>query len=223
MKTARVNRLCQTTETNCGPTALAQLFSFYGNNVDPQDIEKRIAMAEIGTLDGFLGQAAIKYGYKTRITPQNLFVFDPTWTGLANRDLVAKLREFKEITKNKGLKLSLTGYIGFLEMGGKIDFKTLSVKLLVEKFKKHPVLIGLCSTYLYGIARPANAAANYRDGHFVVLESYDQKTDKFSVIDPYHSIPFSKSGRYKVKSDRLIESMFLAEATYDCAILEIWK
>jgi hypothetical protein len=57
----------------------------------------------------------------------------------------------------------------------------------------------------------------------VVINGYDGGKDEFSVIDPYHTIPLSKTGRYRVKSDRLIEAMFLAEATFDCTILEIWK
>lgn len=218
----KVKRYCQTSETNCGPYSLAQLMSYYEKDPDPAAIEKCLKMTEYGILDGYLGQAAIARGYKVTINPRDLYVFDPTWEKITQDELLQKLRAGRE-GADKGLRFSLDGYIGFLEAGGKIGSKILSRDLLVSKLKRHPLFIGLCSTYLYGIARPAIAEIAFRYTHFVVVNGYDQNKDAFSIVDPYHTIPFSKSGRYQVKSDRLVEAMFLAEATHDCTILEIEK
>lgn len=220
----KIKRFKQTTDFNCGPAALAQLFSFYGNQHGIEDIEELVKIStEFGTYDGYLGKTAIDFGYKVKLTPQNLYAFDPTWFKLTNSIIVNNLRDFRDMVTNKKLKYDIEGFEKFLTSGGKIDFAPLSKELLIYKLKKYPILIGICPTYLQGWERPLNPETNYREGHFVVINGYDSKTDKFSVVDPWHSIPSSKSGRYRVKSDRLIQAMFLAEATYDCTILELWK
>jgi len=219
----KVKRFCQTSDTNCGPHALASLLSFYGNNTSPEKLERATRMIPgIGTYDGWLGQTALALGFKTRITPQNLYVFDPTWNKLDAPGLLIKLRDF-EANLNGNLKISLDGYAAFIESGGMIEFNTLSKDILVEKLKKYPLFIGLCTTYLYGDLRPNDPANNYRYGHFVVLDGYDSGSDKFWITDPWHSISFSKDGHYQVKADELVSAMYFAEATYDCTIMEIWQ
>lgn len=221
MEIYKVKRFSQTSEINCGPTALAQLLSYYGAELTPEKIETKTVMAKNGTLDGYLGQAAAVFGYKTKITPQNMFVFDPTWYKLPQDKLTEKLQKFRETAKDKDVRFSIDGYLGFLKAGGKIEFKILSKELLARKTAKHPILIGFCLNCIYNDERPMAPDQGYRYTHFVIINGYDPKSDKFSIVDPYHTIPFAKSGRYKVKSDKLIQAMLLAEAMRDCTIIEI--
>ena len=224
METHRVKRFCQTSEFNCGPYALAQLLSFYQEKRNGADIEKDLKMIKDLGIDGScLGSSAISYGYKARMVAQDLYIFDPQWFKLPQEVLLGKLREFYAQAKKGSLKISIGGYIDFLEKGGRVEFNPLSKELIIDRLKNHPVLIGFCMTYLYGEKRPNDSGRNFRYNHFAVINGYDSKSDSFSVVDPYHLIPFAKSGRYRIKSDKLVAAMYLAEANNECTLLEIWK
>jgi len=216
------------TEENCGPTALTQLFHYFGINqsVD-KTIEQTSMIPGLGTYDGNLGCTAIKNGFKVTITPQNWHVFDPTWLSLDKAGLLNKLKARTAVVKDKHLDASTKGFIEFLELGGKLEFKDYSKDLLNEKLTVGPYIVGLCSTYLYGEKRIKNGIKDDvkgdRIGHFVVVDGYNPNTDEFAIKDPWHSIPFSKDGSYKLKSDRLITAMLLGEATYDATIVQLYK
>jgi len=218
----------------CGPASLAQLLDYYGCPKTIDEIIKKMELSvdlSIGTFDGFLGKAAIEFGFKARIITQNIYVFDPTWYKLSRNKLLKKLKVLKKNVnpKNIFLKLCVDGYIKFLKAGGKIDFIPLTKELLINLLKKHPLLIGISATYLYKTKRydfkkkKASDISGHPAGHFLILNGYDPKTDKFYITDSWYKIPFSKIGKYKVKSDILINAMFLGQATYDCTVLEIEK
>ena len=176
----------------------------------------------LGVYDARLGVTAIKLGYEVKITTQDMHVFDPTWYKLLKKKLLTKLRSFSRTIQNKLLSTKIRSCISFLELGGEIVFEPISKELLISKLQVHPIIASLCSTYLYREERPNDECSNFRYGHFVVLNGYDPKTDKFFITDPWHSIPFSKTGRYEVKSEELITAIYLAEATYDSSIMEIY-
>lgn len=181
----------------------------------------------LGTYDGNLGCTAIKNGFKVTITPQNLHVFDPTWLSLEKASLLEKLKARAAVVVDKNLIASIKGFIDFLELGGKLEFKDYSKNLIIEKLTVGPCIVGLCSTYLYGEKRMKSGTSNDiegdRIGHFIVVDGYNPGTSEFTIKDPWHSIPFSKDGSYKLKSDRLIMAMLLGEATYDATIVQLYK
>lgn len=215
-------RRFEQTGDNCGPNSLAQLLSFYGDTATPEALREQTRMIKgIGTYDGHLGLTAIQRGYAVRITPANLYAIDPTWQGLSSEELVRRLRRFRKTVRERLLRISLDGYIAFLQAGGTLDFEVISRHLLVKKIQHHPLMVGLCSTVLYGNKRPPRPEIRYRFGHFVVVNGYNPDSDRFSIVDPWHTIPMSKTGRYAVPSSKLIAAMYLGEATYDCTIIEI--
>ena len=57
-------------------------------------------------------------------------------------------------------------------------------------------------------------------GHFVVINGYAAKTDFVYMADPLNPNPH-KSQYYKVKFDRLINSIMLGIVTYDANLLII--
>ncbi|MCU0652760.1 MAG: hypothetical protein MUD10_00685 [Candidatus Pacebacteria bacterium] len=112
----KVKRYEQTTEFNCGPFALTSLLSFFGDAKNPEDIGKRLEIKpDIGVYDSMMGKLAMDYGYQTRISPQNLYIFDPTWQKLPNPDLINNLREFEPKTTNNHLKVAINGFADYLE------------------------------------------------------------------------------------------------------------
>jgi hypothetical protein len=212
------------TDLNCGPNSLAQLLSFYGDNTTPEEIVAKTNMIDdLGVFDAQLGVTAIKFGYKVRITPQNLCAFDPTWYELSNAELISKLRNFSRKITDELLKIDIDAFISFLKLGGQIDLRPISKELLITKLKKYPILVGLCSTYLWREKRPNRWDRRFRYSHSVIVNGYDPMGDKFFITDPWHSIPRSKTGFYQIKSDELIAAIFLAEATYSATVMEVWK
>ena len=85
------------------------------------------------------------------------------------------------------------------------------------------MLTGLSATYLYRRRRELgpddNDILGSAVGHFVVICGYYPRSDRFVVRDPSPHIPFSRSGRYSVPSDRLINSLLLGDITYDAVLL----
>lgn len=212
------------TGLNCGPNSLAQLLSFFSENFPPEKIIPKTEMISgFGVFDSELGITALEFGFKTRITTHNTYVFDPTWENLSKSKLIKKLQIAAKKTKNHLLKNDIVTFKNYLSKGGIVNFGPISKELLVSKLKKYPIIVGLSMTYLYGQARPQNADGRMRYGHFITINGYNPKSDTFDCTDPWHSIPFSKNGRYKIKSDKLITAIYLGEATYDCTVLEIWN
>lgn len=209
---------------NCGPNALAQLMSFYGKEVDPLELVKQTRMmGDFGTWDADIGKTATLYGFKPRIITLNINTFTPQWYSLGKQALIKKLQQRAKKVKGKLQKQNAQSFVDYLRAGGKLAFKPISREFLIDRLKKRPIIVGLSSTYLYKLPpkKQQKIDADFENGHFVVLDGYDPKTDKFSVVDPWYKIPFSKSGRYKLKSDELIAAIYLGEATYDCTVLEL--
>jgi predicted double-glycine peptidase len=208
---------------NCGPFALAQVLQYYGEIITAEELIQGTKMVQgIGTYESNLALTAKKLGYKTKITTQNLYLFDPTWQELSQNELIVKLQEQEKELKDKDLTQSAQGFIEYLQAGGKLGSETIDRDLLVDKLGRGPLVVGLNMTYLYQEKRPLDKEAK-RYGHFVTVSGYDGENDTFTLIDPWHSIPFSKDGIYQVKSARLIAAIYLAEATFDASLLEVYQ
>lgn len=205
----KIKRLEQT-GTDCGPNSLTMLLSYYDSSIKLEEVLKNTPQVKnLGTFDGWLGVTAIKLGYKVRINSLNIESIPRKWHSLKLSNILKKLKTKK--TKDKALNHSIKGYSKFIELGGKLIFENINKEMLIKKLNKGPILIGLSSSYLYKEEKTV--------GHFVVVNGYEN--NKFSIIDPWHSIPFSKNGRYKLEPNKLINAILLGALTYDCCILEI--
>jgi hypothetical protein len=220
--------LPQPDETTCGPTCLHAVYNYYGDDIPLFQVIREVkGLDEGGTLAVFLGLHALKRNYTATIFTYNLQIFDPTWFR-AGADLPGKLAGQMKCKPNKKLRTATLGYLEFLERGGKIKYRDLSISLL----KKHlcqnvPVLTGLSATYLYGSPREIGATNEYDDlrgepsGHFVVMSGYDTKSKRVHVADPYRQNPISPDHYYHVGINRLIHSILLGIVTYDSNLLVI--
>jgi len=220
-----VPRFLQPDDLTCGPTCLAQVYRYYG-------IEKTVAQVigetarnpDGGTQAVYLGISAMENGLKATIYSYNLRVFDPTWRGLSEQQLIRKLRRRERAVKSTRLQQSLVAYRKYLSHGGRVRFEELEPRLLHRLLASgKPVLTGLSATYLY--QTPREFREEYDDirgepvGHFVVICGYYPKSDRFVVRDPAKQIPFSRTGRYSVPAHRLISAILLGAVTYDAVLL----
>lgn len=225
----------QPDDETCGPTCLHAIYNYYGLTLSLEEIVGGVERSlSGGTLAPLLGKHALARGFNTTIYVNNLDVFDPTWFEqgeASNEALIAKLAAQMKHKFEQGIVQSSIAYQEYLQLGGQVRFRTISVQLLKEYFKqKAPILTGLSATYLYGCARESftpEGLSVYDDicgtpcGHFVVLCGYDDKKRHVVVADPHRENPLSHDNYYKVSSNRLINAILLGVLTYDANLLII--
>lgn len=220
-----VPRYKQPDDVTCGPTSLAQVYHFYGVDKPLKTLLRETPRnPDGGTLAVNLGIAALRDGFGVISYSYNLRIFDPTWRELRASAMLDKLRRRLARVKSRRLARSIAASIRFLELGGRFRFAPLERELLIEHLAAgQPILTGLSATWLYQTPREMNEEEDdvHGDpvGHFVVICGYYPRSDKFLICDPEREIPFSRSGRYAVRADRLIPAILLGDVTYDANLL----
>jgi hypothetical protein len=230
----RMQHFVQPDDVTCGPTSLRKVYSFYGVDVGLDDVLLTLERNDDGgTLAVFLGMAAQRQGFRTRIYSYDLQIFDPSWSSLEPAALVEKIRARFPHLDDPQRKRAATAYARYLEMGGELSFEDLTPQLLRSIIDRgHPVLAGLSATYLYGFRRERwdegqgqlvdDDIAGQPTGHFIVISGYQQWGRRFTVLDPSAHVPSSPDGRITVGAERLINAILLGDATYDAVLLEVW-
>jgi hypothetical protein len=230
----RVQHFTQPDDVTCGPTSLRKVYSFYGLDLELGDVLQTLERNEDGgTLAVFLGTAALRQGFRTRIYTYDLQIFDPSWMPLGADVLVEKIRARFPYLEDAQRKRAATAYVRYLEMGGELAFEDLTPQLLRSIIDRgHPVLAGLSATYLYGFTRERwdelqgqlveDDVAGQPTGHFIVISGYQQWGRQFTVLDPSAHVPSAPDGRILVGAERLINAIMLGDATYDAVLLEVW-
>jgi hypothetical protein len=220
-----VERLMQPDDLTCGPTALLQLYRYYGHRPSLAEvIAETRRNPDGGTMAVFLGLSALAAGFQPALYSYNLRVFDPTWWALEPPALIEKLRRRARFVRSERRRQVLRAYVELLQAGGKVRFHELEKRLLVGLLRDgQPILTGLSATYLY--RTPREYREQYDDvrgepaGHFVVISGYDPAGEAFLVCDPSRHSPFSPDGTYAVGVERLIASILMGEATGDAVLL----
>lgn len=220
----------QPDEVTCGPTCLHGIYRYLGDDIGLEDVIGGVDMLGSGggTLDVFLANHALARGYRVTLYTYNLRLFDPTWALLPVGDLMARLQAQAAAKDDAKLKLASSGYLRFLELGGKLRFEDLRPALLRRFLGRGvPVMTGLSATYLYQARREipetcvADDVRGQPAGHFVVLSGYDRATRLVDVADPYEWNPISGQRYYSVDLHRLINAVLLGSLTYDANLLVI--
>ncbi|NCP83884.1 MAG: hypothetical protein GW809_04455 [Bacteroidetes bacterium] len=225
--------LAQPDDVTCGPTSLQAVYSFFGENVDLNDLITEIEMLEGGgTLAVYLGIHAMKLGYKATVYSYNLRVFDPSWFSFNSEQLIKKLKKQLEYKDGKKFTKTCNAYLEFLEKGGTLRFDNLEPQVIQQYTSAQlPVIAGLSSTYLYPSKREFETRNNkiiYDDvrgeptGHFVVVKEINEK--EVWIADPYQQNPYNSANReYKIPVHRFINSVMLGVITYDANLLILEK
>jgi hypothetical protein len=230
----RVHHFLQPDDVTCGPTSLRKVYNFYGLEIELDKVLETLERNDDGgTLAVFLGMAALRQGFRTRIYSYDMQIFDPTWARLDPHELKAKIRARFPYLTDAGRKRAAVAYVRYLEMGGELAFDDLTPPLLRGIIDRgHPILAGLSATYLYGFCRERwdeqegrlvdDDVAGEPTGHFVVISGYQQWGRQLTVLDPSAHVPKSDEGRVHVGAERLINAILLGDATYDAVLLELW-
>lgn len=234
----RLQILPQPDDTTCGPTCLHAVYRFWGDEMElDRVIREVVPLATQGTLAVLLACHALKRGYAATIYTYNLHVFDPSWFDEAGERLDARLRErLREQARVKDdarLRFATDAYLEFLELGGEIRFRELTLDLIRSYLERgRPILTGVSATYLYGCPREREAPETdgrmvYDDirghpqGHFVVLSEYDPDSGEVVVADPLGDNPRFGGRYYRVGIQRVLGALLLGVLTYDANFLVI--
>jgi hypothetical protein len=208
-----LQRYTQKTGSDCGPTSLWMVTSFWGGTLSYDDVMKHFTILPgIGVYDSHIAMAAMDLGYKATIISYNYRVLHPLWHGLSGDQLVAKLESYLPKITNQKDEVSVTGYIDYLKRKGEITFQPLSRELIVSYLIKGiPVIVSLDVEYLYKGMTTTDPFLPEHWTHAVVVHGYNPASDEFVVSDPWPQIPLSHTdGRYTLSSARLITAILLA-------------
>lgn len=197
---------------SCGPSSIKQVLYYYGIEKSLKEIMKGMRLFDKGgtSADGSIGDYLLKQGFKVKIYTFDTRFFDPSWFKLGKKELLKKFR--KCATVFRGFKkYTYQGFIDFLNDGGKIEFKPVSLDIIKKHLKSgRPLLAGVDDSLLYGVKRSRKTF--YDDDikgksweHEVVLAGY--KEDKLFVVDPADTNPFSRDGRYFLNADGLLANI----------------
>lgn len=216
--------------TTCGPTCLHSVYRYWQDNEPLKNVIARTGRLEPGgTFAVYLACDALRKGYRATIYTYNLNVFDPSWFGNKNVNIAERLQLQSEAKPhNARLQWATQGYLEFLRLGGRLRHMDLSRGLLHNVLRrKHPILTGLSSTFLYRTPRefgPNDEPDDVRGvpaGHFVVVAGYDIDRGKVLVLDPYQQNPYGQSHEYWIGTDRVIGAILLGIVTHDANLLVI--
>lgn len=224
-----VKILPQPDETTCGPTCLHAVYRYWGDNEALESVVQRTGRLEQGgTFAVFLACDAIRKGYQATIYTYNLNVFDPTWFSDRSTDIAERLQRQREVKMDYRLQQATTGYLEFLQLGGKLRLIDLSRRLIERLLRrKLPILTGLSSTYLYRVKReygPDDLPDDVRgvpSGHFVIIAGYNHDTGKVLVADPYQLNPYGEPHEYWLSIERVLSAVLLGIVTHDANLLII--
>ena len=220
--------LPQPDETSCGPTCLHAIYAYYQQPHDLNQLIQEVpTLKDGGTLAVWLACHALQTGFRATIYTYNLQIFDPSWFQQGHIDIANRLQLQRKYKRGYTLHQATEAYCQFLSLGGQLKFENLSRELLRHFLrKKVPILTGLSATYLYETPREYGPRNDYDDvrgdpsGHFVVLCGYQQASKEILVADPFRPNP-SRSHKYHVFIDQLINAILLGILTYDANLLVI--
>lgn len=227
-KTLGIDIHAQPNDETCGPTSLQAVYQYFGDTISLMNVVSEVKTLKTGgTLAVHLGNHALSRGYDAILYTYNLKMFDPTWFR-DKEPIVNRLREQHLHKTSRKFQFASEAYIRFLEQGGRIRFEDLSSKMIKRVLREGtPILTGLSATYLYDCAREIGETNTYDPikgepvGHFVVIHGYDPVQRLAHIADPLEKNPISDDQHYKVKLQRLINSILLGVMTYDANLLVI--
>jgi len=222
-----VRVLPQPDDTVCGPTCLHAVYEFFGHDLPLAQVIREVPpLPEGGTLAVFLGCHALDQGFSATIYTNNLQTFDPTWFK-PNVDLAEKLKAQMAAKTDAKLHIASRAYLRFLELGGQIRMRALSLDLLRGLLDRGiPILAGLSATYLYDCPRELpdgtlDDVSGVPAGHFAIIRGYDADREHVLIADPLPDNPKFEKPYYSVELDRLLAAVHLGIVTYDANLLVI--
>lgn len=221
--------LPQPDDTTCGPTCLHAVYRYFNDELPLEEVIAGVPMLEGGgTLAVLLACHALQRGYRATIYTYKMQLFDPTWLLPGGPDIRERLQAQMRYKDDPRLQAATSGYLQFLDLGGKLRLEDLTIDLIRRYVKQGlPVITGLSATYLYRTPREYGPRCDYDDvrgepsGHFVVLCGYNRENRTIAVADPLLPNPAASGQFYDAAIERVLCAILLGVLTYDANLLII--
>jgi hypothetical protein len=226
--------------SECMQTAATQLISYYEPSITVQEVLTEVPIYidengdKIGTSPGHLASFFAARGYKTTTHIFDVELFDITWSGLLDHEIVENLTKRQEhIPANSWLAkyhhILVEGWKLYVQQGGTFSFPQLSSKLLYDLLLAGPVLMMVNSTYLNRTSKQLYSKETdkfVKDSirgrsltHAVTAAGY--KDGKFLIIDP--DPPEGIEQHRWIEGDHILASIMAAQTESDNFVISVSK
>jgi hypothetical protein len=222
---------------DCVQSSASQMLSFYGINKSVEEIKKEVPVdidsegKELGSSLGHIATYFIQLGFKTTIHTVDLEIFDQSWKGSNNEQLINNLQERKKYIKHARYEEQIMnhvidGYILFLEKGGKVELPIVDEKYLYNLLTHGPIYTVVSYNFLnqspkYKFVKNSKPMQDDMAGtpntHVIVISGY--KDGKFEITDPDYEF----GGKRLIEPSLLIGAFYLAETDCDPILITLEK
>lgn len=209
----------------CGPCCLAMVYAKKGKKITLQDILKDFKHPTKGkpTYVMQLGSHLLKNGIKSKLIVSTSKVVSPAWKNISKKELISNLEKWLSLHPKAMWKMDVEYVIQYLKDGGDLLQESYSAETLKEMIDRNSLIIlGVDEDWIWGhrfklvgSERVIDEIGGYLEGHFVLVDGYNDKT--FHVLDPFPTKVAERHGEYNVPMNTLIN----ASLTWDSQILEI--
>lgn len=208
---------------NCGPSCLSMVYKLKGQDISLEEISNDLKLGSKGecTYPPQLAGHLVNHGLKTNLLVSNSQFISPAWNKLGRQDLMDNLKNWLVFQPKHDWHLYGLHTLFYLEDGGHVELRSISVDYLKRTLEKGSILI-LCidEVWIWGhrLKEHEGSIDDLRSkswGHFVVVKEYTG--DKFSVLDPYPTNLPGKEGVYEVNGDDLVSAVL----TWSGTIVEV--
>lgn len=230
-----IHHYYQPTNTSCGPTSLAMIFSYYGKERTPEEVIKEIpvirnkAGEDCGTSGQQLAIWCLAQGFHVDLYSADFQLLDLSWSSLSKAEMLERLTKAIKVRIAPAIgkdwsSLYLKSYIEFIKSGGTLHIDPyISSSLLNELLENGPVVVTVNFNVLHSVGRTTDIAlrksrADDINGklanHFVVL--YGREHGSYLIDDPWE-----KPGKHIIEPERLVASISAAQMECDSLIFQL--
>jgi hypothetical protein len=220
---------------DCVQACAAQILAYYGINKSIEEIKQEVPVyidsnnrllgSSLGHMAAYFGQL----GLKVTIHVCDIEIFDPSWQGLSNQEIMLKLRERRNYLKHarydkNALDLVIDGYIQLLSSDARIVFPIVDETYLYELLQKGPIYAVVSFNFLNRVAKyrieadgkpVKDSIEGSPSSHAAVISGY--KEGKFEITDPDYEF----GGKRLIESNLLIAAFYLAETEFDSVLISL--
>jgi hypothetical protein len=223
---------------DCLQASVAQILDYFDILKTVAEIKNEVPVhrdvngVPLGTSIGHIGSFLLSLDLSVTMHILDIQIFDRTWSGKSNKELVALLLEraphlHHELYDAQSREVIVQGYVSFLQLGGEIRLPILDVSYLYELLTNGPLIAVVNYNFLNDTAKTSFDAdredfypdpiAGNPSTHAVVVAGYSD--GRFLIVDP----DSQHGGHRWIDSGRLIGAIYLAQTEFDNLLISVRK
>lgn len=212
----------------CGVACFKMCLAHFNVSYDHATLLNEISNGSLKGGDWYfrIGLAALKRGLNPTIITRSIRLIDPTWYGYSQTEITYKLEQrliYLE-TLGEDKKWEVEEHIqaiNYIKMGGLLEFKSLSPKVVIENLETGALVIAPINANLAipNLQRRLSSAPDdikgEKIGHVVLVKGYTDTS--FIVNDPGGlEMRLTKNYEYEILKEDLIEAVLRGDMHVLC-------